>query len=118
MAAIIQDTCIIIICKCGHTNHDHRTGICPDGNFWFENIDSAEEREPFNLAQSHGGHYWIPFCEHVAPLLPLPNLATHISMIAAVSLWPARSTQTRFWSISSRVTTCTLLGGGKLSQTT
>ena len=65
MAAIIQDTCIIIICKCGQTNHDHRTGICPDGNFWFENIDSAEEREPFNLAQSHGGHYWIPFCEHI-----------------------------------------------------
>ena len=65
MAAIIQDTCNIIICKCGYTNHEHRTGICPDYRYWFANIDSVEEREPYDFSQANGGYYWIPFCEHV-----------------------------------------------------
>ena len=63
--AIIQDNCTIIICKCGYTNHEHRTGICPDGLYWFENIDSAEERETYDLSQAPGGDYWIPLCEHI-----------------------------------------------------
>ena len=62
---IYKENCNIILCKCNYCNHCHIGGFCPDHKYWFENINSNNERKPILPGQSHGGHMWVPECNNI-----------------------------------------------------
>ena len=59
--------CKVRYCLCGRCNHCHIGGFCPNSMTWYTKKNSKIKNQRLMVRQpneSHGGHGWIPDCEH------------------------------------------------------